>query len=634
MCGIAGWLGHVDDGNAVAGRMRALLHHRGPDASGVRSFDGATLIHTRLSIIDLSEAGAQPMPGEDGTVWTVLNGEIYNHAELRATLESKGHRFRGRSDTEVIPALYQEYGDGFASHLRGMFAIGLYDSRERRLLVVRDRFGIKPLFYTVTDERLAFASEVRALREVPGLDERPNLQAIFDYLALGYIAAPETVFRGMQALEPSTLLEVWSEGGRIVHRARRYHRWVVAPRHGWQLGTAVAEAESLLNRSVERQMQSDVPLGALLSGGIDSSLVSTAAQRATGQLQTFNVQFSGDYDETWAANAVARHVGSSHRTLRMDAGEAGWQEVTGLLAHAGQPFADPSLFAVSAVSRLMREHVTVVLSGDGGDEGFGGYDISWQIARFASLQRVPPAIWSAASAVATPLANMGVMRGWLPERLSELPTADDAGILRNMICVLREREQVEAFEGGDVQPTRRLFEPAWQNVFDRGAGRLERLSGLMTEVHLRLALANGYLFKVDTASMRESIEVRVPLLDEDLVGFALTLPHDLKVERRMGKRVLRTIADRWLPPEVARRPKAGFAMPVDTWVDAGFKTRLHETLLGSGSKLQGLLRRRVYERWLTAFRDGTPLPEMSRGGLSRRAILLLSLHLSLCETAR
>jgi asparagine synthase (glutamine-hydrolysing) len=315
----------------------------------------------------------------------------------------------------------------------------------------------------------------------------------------------------------------------------------------------------------------------------------------------------------------------------MDEGRAGWDDVAALLAHAGQPFADPSLFAVREVSRLMRRHVTVVLSGDGGDEGFGGYDVTWQIARYAALQRVPGVVWNAAGAVATPLASLGLVRGWLPERLADVPAADDAGILRNMICQLREREQLELFDAGEVvRPTRRLFEPAWLNEFDRSASRLERLSGLMTEVNLRLTLANGYLFKVDTASMRESIEIRVPLLDEDLVTFALTLPHDLKVQRHTGKRVLRTIADRWLPAEVARRPKAGFAVPVDTWVAPEFKARLHDTLLGPGSRLHGLLRRSVIDRWLTAFRDGTDLPEMTRSGLYRRAILLLSLHLSLC----
>ena len=630
MCGIAGWIGQVDDGPAVAERMRMRLRHRGPDGSGVERLPGATLIHTRLSIIDLSEHGAQPMPGRDRRIWTVLNGEIYNHAAVRATLQAKGHQFRGRSDTEVIPALYDEYGDDFVSHLRGMFAIALYDVAERRLLLVRDRFGIKPVFYTATDARLAFASEIRALRELPGIDDRTNLQAIFDYFALGYMVAPDTLLRGVRALEPAMFVEARMEGDRVVHALRRYHQWVVAPRLDWTLEDAVDQTEALLTPAVQRQLESDVPLGALLSGGIDSSLVSAAAQRATGHLQTFNVQFPESHDETWAALAVARHIGSDHRTLTLGDGEATWEQVTSLLGQSGQPFADTSLFAVHAVSRLMRQHVAVALSGDGGDEAFGGYDVTWQIARFAQLQRVPGAAWSIAGALVTPLARAGLVRWWLPERIADLPTADDAGVLRNMVAVLREPEQREAFAGLDVLPTRRLFEAQWPHVFDRRTSRVERLSGLMTEVNIRLALANGYLFKVDTASMRESLEVRVPMLDEDLVGLGLTLPHALKVTGRTSKRVLRAIAGRWLPQEIARKPKAGFAIPVDTWVDAPFKQRLHDTLLASHSPLRGLMRTDLCERWLTAFRDGVPLPEMSQRGVYQRAISLLSMHQALC----
>ncbi|MFN8060149.1 MAG: asparagine synthase (glutamine-hydrolyzing) [Vicinamibacterales bacterium] len=634
MCGIAGWIGRVENGPAIADRMRVQLRHRGPDGAGVKAFARGALVHTRLSIIDLSEDGAQPMPSADGRVWTVLNGEIYNHRELRKALQAKGHHFRGHSDTEVIPALYEEYGDDFVSHLRGMFAIALYDTTRERLLLVRDRFGVKPLFYTATDERLGFASEIRALRQLPGIDDVPNRQAIYDYVALSYMVAPDTLFRGIRALEPCTCLEASFERDRVRYGLRRYHQWVVSPRASISFDTAVATAEELVGRAVESQMESDVPLGSLLSGGIDSSLVSTAAHRTNGHLKTFNVQFPEGYDETWAAVAVARHIGSDHRTLRMEEGEATWERVTRLLGHTGQPFADTSMFAVHAVSRLMREHVTVALSGDGGDEGFGGYDVSWRLARFARLQRVPGALWSLAAAMAMPLARQGLVRWWLPERLADIPRSSDAGILRNMCALLREREQQEAFDGLNLEPTRRLFESRWSNVFEPGASRVERLSAHFTEVNIRLILANGYLFKVDTASMSESLEVRVPMLDEDLMSYGLTLPHHLKVEGQTCKRVLRAIADRWLPPEVANKPKAGFAIPVDAWVSPGFKDRLHDTLLSVTSPLRDLMRFDLCERWIGAFRQGVTLPEMSRSGLYYRAILLLSLHQALCPPER
>lgn len=632
MCGIAGWIGQVSDGQRVANGMRTRLHHRGPDDSGVREFNGATLVHTRLSILDLSPEGHQPLGSADGRIWTVFNGEIYNHRELRRGLQERGFTFRGHSDSEVIPALYLSEGPDFVARLRGMFALAVYDTQTKRLLLARDRFGIKPLFYAQDSERLAFASEIRALRGVPGLDDRPDYQAAFDYCALGYIAAPDTILRGVRSLEPCQVLEAWFEGDRVRSEIRRYHQWVVAPKLDMSFDRAVEQAEHLLNTAVERQLESDVPLGSLLSGGIDSSLVSAAASRVTPSLRTFNVRFPEGYDETWAALAVSRHLGTAHETLAMEDGEASWERVTSLLAHTGQPFADPSLFAVNAVSRLMRQHVTVALSGDGGDEGFGGYDISWRLSRFASLQRLPNFIWHVAAAVADPLASRQLIRGWLPERLRDLPIADDALILRNMATLMREREQEELFGDTGFAPTRRHFASTWPNEIDARASRVERLSAHFTEVNIRLILANGYLFKVDSASMRESLEVRVPMLDEDLIAFGLTLPHDLKVQGQTGKRVLRSIASRWLPQEIATKPKGGFAIPIDSWVDKSFKTRLRETLLSPSTPLRQLCRPEVYQPWITSFCDGHPPHDVSRESLYRRALALLSLHLALCPS--
>jgi asparagine synthase (glutamine-hydrolysing) len=634
MCGIAGWLGHVADGPRISDSMRKTLHHRGPDGSGIKAFVCGTLVHTRLSIIDLSPEGAQPMSSADGQVWVVLNGEIYNHRALRHQLEADGGRFRGHSDTEVIAPLYQKYGLDFVRHLRGMFAIALLDLSQQRLVLVRDRFGIKPLFYTTDGTRLAFASEIRALRQLPDLDDRASHQAIYDYMALSYMAAPDTLFDGIKALEPCMGLQAWWNGNSVRLEQWRYHQWAVVPNGALTLDTAVSQAEGLITEAVRGQMESDVPLGSLLSGGIDSSLVSAAAQRASGHLKTFNVRFPGDYDETWAAVAVARHIQSEHHTLDMDLGEANWERVAGLLSRTGQPFADTSLFAVHGVSRLMRQHVTVALSGDGGDEGFGGYDVSWRLGRFARLQQIPAGVWRLAHAAAIPLARRGMVRAWLPERLADIPNADDALILRNMCGVLREREQEAVFEGQRFESTRRLFESRWPNELGRGASRAEHLAAQFTEANIRLILANDYLFKVDAASMHESIEIRVPMLNEDLVEFGLTVPHHLNVRRRIGKRVLRGVARRWLPPKVAAKPKAGFRIPIDAWVTSAFKQRLRETLLGATSPLRDLLSVNVYRRWIEAFCSGTLLPDTPRDVLYRRAILLLSLHLSLCPDER
>jgi asparagine synthase (glutamine-hydrolysing) len=391
MCGIGGWLGFLARGESYAKGIVRAMHHRGPDAQGFRAWPAAGLVHTRLSIIDVSPAGAQPMTNEDGTVWAVFNGEIYNHSELRRRLQARGHIFRGRSDTEVLPHLYEDEGPEFVKRLRGMFALAIYDTSKQKLLLARDRFGIKPVFYAPGKNRLGFASEIKALRALPNIDIQPDRQAIYDFAALFYIPAPETFYRGIRALQPGEMLEARMDGETISWKTQMYHQWSITSDSSLTLDEAADRADALLSSAVRRQMESDVPLGTLLSGGIDSSLVSAAAQKAlNSELRTFNVRFSDDgYDETWAAIETAKHIGSCHETLKIEDEQGTWEHVTGLLLHAGQPFADTSLFAVNAVSKLMRRHVTVALSGDGGDEAFGGYDVYWRIARIAALQRLP-----------------------------------------------------------------------------------------------------------------------------------------------------------------------------------------------------------------------------------------------------
>jgi asparagine synthase (glutamine-hydrolysing) len=633
MCGIAGWLGTLPDSEKYASRIAHALRHRGPDAHGTRSWPEATLVHTRLSIIDLSPTGAQPMTNADGTVWTIFNGEIYNHRELRRQLEARGHVFKGRSDTEVLPHLYEEEGVEFVRKLRGMFALAIYDTRVRTLLLARDRFGIKPLFYAPGTERFMFASEIRALRELPSIDDRPDRQAISDFAALFYIPAPETFYTGIRALQPGEMLEARLDAHEVSYTTRTYHQWAITLHPTMTLAQAEERTAGLLMPAVRSQMESDVPLGALLSGGIDSSLVSVAAQAAlSAQLQTFNVRFAEQaYDETWAAVAVAKHIGSCHETLDMDDMPGTWDYITGLLLHAGQPFADTSLFAVNAVCRLMRRHVTVALSGDGGDEGFGGYDLYRRIASIARWQTLPIPVCGGISVALAPLARLAVVPERLPQRLRDLAGADDTSVMQNLLCWVREQEHRRLCWDKDVLPVRRLFEPQWEHDLPPKASRLERLSAHATEIHTRLRLPNDFLFKVDTASMRESLEVRVPMLDEELFAFGLSLPHDLKVKGQTCKRVLRTVAQSWLPPAVANKPKRGFEIPVDSWVHADFKMRLRDALLGPSSRLPEFFRPEAYRPMVQAFCDGRPYAGISRQGLYQRAIMLLSVHLVLCD---
>ncbi len=630
MCGIGGWLGVLPDKGVIAARMAQALRHRGPDGSGIQSWPEATLVHTRLSIIDLSSTGAQPMANEDGTVWTVFNGEIYNHHELRCDLEARGHMFKGHSDSEVLPHLYEEEGLDFLSRLRGMFALAIYDVRKRTLILSRDRFGIKPLFYAPMSRRLGFASEIRALLELPDIDDRPDMQAIHDFAALFYLPAPETFYAGIRAVQPGELVEARLGGDGVCWRTRTYHRWAVTPDPGMTLAEASERTDALVTTAVRRQMESDVPLGTLLSGGIDSSLVSAAAQAAvSGGVRTFNVRFwENDYDETWAALAVAKHIGSHHETLDMDGVQGSWNYVTRLLLHAGQPFADTSLFAVNAVCRLMRQYVTVALSGDGGDEGFGGYNLYRRLGLITRLQKYPALLLRGASFALAPLTRFGIVPVHHPQRIRDMAGADNISVIQNLFCPVHEDEHRNLCRNMNVLPIRRLFEPQWAHNLPPSASRTERLSAHATEVNVRLELANDFLFKVDTASMKESLEVRVPMLDEDLFAFGLSLPHNLKARGQTCKVVLRTVAGRRLPLEVAKKPKHGFGIPVDTWVNADFKTKLKDALLGPGSILPEYFRPEVYQPLVEAFCEGRSHPGISRGGLYQRNIMLLSVQLA------
>ena len=506
--------------------------------------------------------------------------------------------------------------------------------RTRTLVLTRDRFGIKPLFYAPGAGRLAFASEIPALREFPGVDDRPDRQAVYDFAALFYIPAPATFFVGIRALQPGELLVARMDNREVCWRTQTYHKWTIQPDPGMTLDGATDQADELLVAAVRRQIESDVPLGSLLSGGIDSSLVSAVSQAICGGgLQTFNVRFPEEaYDETWAARTVADAIGSEHRTLDIVDVKGDWDYVTALLKHAGQPYADTSLLAANAVCQLLRQHVTVGLSGDGGDEGFGGYNEFWKIARIARWQGLPmPIQRGAVRALAPLLERCGMVREGLGQRVGDLAGADDISVIQRLFCALSEQEHRRLCRDTNLLPVRRLFEPRWEHLLAPRASRLEHLSAQMTETYTHLVLPNDFLFKVDTASMRESLEVRVPLLDEDLFAFGLTLPHRLKAKGRMCKQVLRSIARRRLPPRIANKTKFGFGIPVDTWVDGDFRKRLREFLLGPESGLPEFFRPEMYRPIIEAFCAGHAAPGISRGGLCGRAIMLLALHLALTD---
>jgi asparagine synthase (glutamine-hydrolysing) len=469
------------------------------------------------------------------------------------------------------------------------------------------------------------------LLSLPGIDTEPDRQAIFDFAALNYIPAPETFYKGVRALQPGEILVAQLDGARLTYRNETYHQWEITPDPSLTLSKATNHAETLLETAVSQQMESDVPLATLLSGGIDSSLVSFAAQKALkGELQTFNVRFQDkEFDETWAAVAMAKFIDSQHQTLDILEGQGTWDHITGLLQHAGQPFADTSYFAVNAVCHLLREHVAVALSGDGGDEAFGGYNVYSALTKITRWQLVPTFLRRLGSGVSQQIEGLEGKAGRWANHFGNLIVADDTSMLQYLFSWVREKEHNVLCRDSDLLPLRRLYEPHWKYHFPKGVSRLERLSAHATEINVRMRLTNDYLFKVDTASMRESLEVRVPFLDENLFAFGLSLPHSLKVEGRNCKRVLREISKTHLPQEIANKRKMGFGIPVDNWVDHDFKIRLREEVLGSTCCLQEYFQPGIYRPIIKAFCEGRSLPNISRQGQYQRVIMLLAVYLAL-----
>ncbi|MGH7529205.1 MAG: asparagine synthase (glutamine-hydrolyzing) [Gemmatimonadales bacterium] len=633
MCGLAGRF-HPAHLPVVPGWREAAdrrLAHRGPDGSGYFADERCELVHRRLALIDLSPAGAQPMANERGDVQVVYNGEIYNHAELRAGLVARGHVFRSTSDTEVLVHLYEERGEHLVEFLRGIFAFAIYDATRRRLLLARDRFGVKPLFYATHGRQLVFASEIKAITALPGFRPSLDRQACCDFLGLGYVPEPATGFVEIAALPPGTMLVAAPEGRRVA----AYYAVTATPERQRRLPDAVALLRERLLAAVRRQAVADVPVAGLLSGGIDSSLVVAAHRRATGEATTtFNVRFPDPrHDETPLAVAVAGHVGTRHHVIELGDWHLSPDALLDIVRHFDQPFADTSCIPTYWVSRAIRDQgIICTLSGDGGDEAFGGYGRFWRANRFAQLMALPR--WVRAAAQRTGRALSGRTRDFGRQlakavALAEVGRGDAALLLAGMSNYLSETQKAElllpAAARGLLPVSRHYngYQPA-------GAGDLEELSRRMTETLFALSLPSDMLRKVDMMSMRAGIEVRVPLLDEELVELGLTLPHRLKTDGRMGKLVLRALAREWLPPTVARHPKHGFSIPLDVMATPAVHTMIEDLLLASDARTGWFLNRALTRAWLARFRAAASAPcggTISRAGLYQRVFTLLSLEI-------
>jgi len=603
MCGICGVVSFQP--NAPADRstllqMNASLQHRGPDDEGYYEDDQVGLAVRRLSIIDL-RTGQQPISNESGDIWVVYNGEIYNFQTVRTALERRGHIFKTQTDTEVIVHAYEEYGDECVTHFNGMFAIALWDARERRLLLARDRLGIKPLYYWPGANKLVFGSELKALILHPDVPRQVDLAALDLFLTLEYIPAPRTIYQGVFKLLPGHLLVV--EKGKL--KVTRY--WDVPYQPISQSEEECAEILSgLIKESVSLRLISDVPLGAFLSGGIDSStIVGYMSQNTDEPVRTFSIGFEDDtYNELPYAEVVAKHFGTQHQAevLKLDHTNLTEQ----LVAHFDEPFADTSIFPTFLVSKLASREVKVVLSGDGGDELFAGYDtyLAEKLNRYYG--RLP-----------RPLRQQVLPKfaGWLPpqpakkglinkvKRMIEGGSLDPSLQHARWMMFLNSSEKDSLYQS-DLRATLRddvtadvfngYFEKA--NCFDRLAQQ--------QYVDIKTYLADDILTKVDRMSMAVSIEARVPLLDYRIVEFALNLPAHMKLNGARTKSILRQAVKNMVPQLVLEKPKEGFSIPMKHWLCTSLKPMMLDLTSKAALQKHGYFEHQVVAEWIQEHLDG------------------------------
>lgn len=588
MCGICGVVDfgrtEVVDGPVLAA-MNGSLRHRGPDEHGSYTGRHAALAMHRLQVIDPA-SGRQPMSNEDGTIRLVFNGEIYNFQGLRETLRSCGHVFRTKSDTEVVVHAYEEFGDGCLDRLRGMFGFALWDAKRERLLLARDRLGIKPVHYWMRDGRLAFASEIKALLHLPDVAPRVDEQALDLYLAFGYVPAPRTIFRDVAKLPPAHYL-VAERGGVAV---RRYWDFTPADRAAKSTRAYCDELISRLRESVRAHLVSDVPLGAFLSGGLDSSTVVALMSEIGGlPVKTFSIGFrEGAFNELPYARAVAERYRTEHHELVVEAGAIA--QLPTLLDHFDEPFGDSSAIPTYLVSKFARERVTVVLTGDGGDEVFGGYEWQRRYQLTRSMRFVPAGILrrlpGAAGMVSAPgrlRAHQAKLRNFL---LDAATPAEDGYIRRLTLFDAASRAAL-------YTPELRARVDGWNS----GEALLEWLRRPQTaDFRNRMLYADTHFYcpedcltKVDRMSMAWSLEARVPLLDHTFVEFMAGVPPDLKLRRLTSKYLLRRAVRPLLPPALLGKRKQGFSVPLGPWLRGPLRDALRDALCDGRARSRGWL---------------------------------------------
>jgi asparagine synthase (glutamine-hydrolysing) len=597
MCGIAGVLMRDQQGTPSAEgvrRMSRVLGHRGPDAEGFWAQGPASLAHRRLSIIDLA-SGHQPMSSADGMVHLVFNGEIYNFQELRSELEQAGHRFRTHSDTEVLLALYLQHGLDTFPRLNGMFACAFWDQRSDRLIMARDRFGKKPLFYHIDSRRALFGSELKSLLAYGDLTPHINHAALHEYLTHSYIVGEDTILTGVKRLPPAHLLVL--EADRVI--CRPYWTFRFQPAAAPPAEEEVLErVESLLRHAVKRRTIADVPLGAFLSGGLDSSLVvAMMTQLSDRPVRTFTVGFEeSGYSEIEDARIVAKQLGTDHQEIIVK--PSGLDVLPKVVWHLDEPFGDSSAIPTYYVCEAARRHVTVAISGDGGDEVFAGYTRYLRLDEHLRMSLVPAwfrrdVVGPLVSALPFTAPGWNYLHALSRHREGTLPL--NLGIYPFIQQQLYSQDFARSVAGSDAMRRSRMLQ--------QEAAGLDPVSRYQYVDTLDY-LPSDILTKVDRMSMANSLEVRSPLLDHTLVEYAATLPVSLKIRNGLGKYLLRKLVAKWLPPSLLSKPKQGFALPKDRWFRQDHRQAVQEILLDPRTLQRGYFRPETVRRLLAHHGSG------------------------------
>jgi len=602
MCGIAGTLDPARSSaeiRRIVEEMAGAIVHRGPDDDGFHVVDGVGLGMRRLSIIDLA-GGHQPISSEDGGVTVVFNGEIYNYRDLRRDLLAQGHRFETASDTEVLVHLYEQYGERCVDHLRGMFALAIWDAPRRRLFLARDRLGVKPLYYCRAGAALVFGSEIKSLLTHPEVEAREDLAGISNYLSLKYVPAPQTMFAGISSLPPGHTLTC--ERGEVRIQAYWDLSFAAGDTSRIDEHEAAQRLDELLHESVRLRLQSDVPFGAFLSGGVDSStVVALMSRMLTEPVKTFSVGFQcreGEADELPYARLVAAEFKTDHHEIVMRP-----QDLAGLaetvIWHLDQPIADQATLATYAVSQLAARHVKMVLSGEGGDELFAGY-ARYAGERFSPLTRsLPRPLKSLALSAAGSLPRMRRAK----IALYALCQRDEAARLANWFPLFNRDMKSELLGRRSAE---KLDCRSAEQVFARELARSDAAAPLhrMLYVDSKLWLPDFLLLRGDKLSMANSLEARVPLLDHKLVEFACGLPPRLKLHGLSRKHLLKRVAAKYLPAAIIQRKKQGFPIPISSWMRHEARPFIRDLLAPETLRRRGMFDLDYVERLLGQHESG------------------------------